>query len=135
MAFGGKKTVERVSMDRLAAIAGVAPAAAAATAGAGTGSTGGVPRRRVSIEPDMSRIRKNSIDENDEDRRKRMAAKTVNFGATIIARLVILAAAGWYLYNMLEYSGQMHRGLAVGMFAMTADLGRVVLKAMEPGSK
>lgn len=133
MAFGGKKTVERVSMDRLAAIAGVAPATAAATADAG--SSGGVPRRRVSVEPDMSRIRKNSIDESEEDRRKRMAAKTVNFGATIIARVMILAAAGWYFYNMFEYSGQVHRGLAVGMFAMTADLGRVVLKAMEPGSK
>jgi len=134
MAFGGKKTVERVSMDRLAAVAGLA-APAAATAGAGASSSGGVPRRRVSVEPDVSRIRKNSIDENEEDRRKRMAAKTVNFSATIIARLVILAAAGWYFYNMFEYSGQVHRGLAMGMFAMTADLGRVVLKAMEPGSK
>lgn len=132
MAFGNKQPVVQVSTDRLAALAG-GGAAAAAYAGSGAGVAAGRPR--VSLEPDVSRIRKQTFDETPEARQKRLAAKTVNFGATILARLIILAAAGFYAWNTFQFSGEIHRGLAVGIFAMMADLGRVCLKAMEPGSK
>lgn len=131
MAFSKKNAAAQISMDRLAAVAGVSAGAGVAQVAAG----GAARARRVSLEPDVSRIRKNAIEETPEERKRRLAAKTVNFGATIIARIIILAAAGLYVWQTYQFSGQMHRGLAFGIFAMTADLGRVMLKAMEPGSK
>ena len=132
MGFGKKSAAAmQINTDRLAAVAGL-PTTAAATAGAGASEA---PRRRVSVEPDMSRIRKCSLDETPEERKKRLAAKTVNFTATILARLVIIAAAGLYAWTEFESTGKIHRGVAIGIFAMTADLGRVMLKALEPGSK
>jgi len=128
MGFGGKKPAMAMNADRLAAVAG-ASAAPALSAGEAA------PQRRVSVEPDLSRIRKCSIDETPEERKKRLAAKTVNFSATIIARLFIIGAAGLFAWNEFQNTGQLHRGVAVGVFAMTADLGRVILKALEPGSK
>lgn len=133
MAFGNKQPIIQVSAGRLAALAGGAGVAEAAAAGAGSPS--GAPRRRVSVEPDLSRIRKRTTDETPEEHRRRLAAKTVNFSATIMARIIILGAAGLWLWESYEFSGQIHRGVALGMMAMLADLGRVGLKAMEPGSK
>lgn len=129
MGFGKKSAAMQINTDRLAAVAGLSQAAPAAA------GVSDAPRRRVSVEPDMSRMRKNSIDETPEQRKKRLAAKTVNFGATIIARIVIIAAAGFYAWGEFESTGKIHRGVAIGVFAMTADLGRVLLKALEPGSK
>jgi hypothetical protein len=130
MGFGGKKPMMEINIDRVAAVAGVsAPLSSKADAHASTQA------RRVSVEPDMSRIRKSSIDETPEERKKRLAAKTVNFGATIIARLIILGAAGFYTWMEFQSTGKIHRGFAIGIFVMLADFGRVVLKAMEPGSK
>lgn len=126
MGFGGKKPAMAMNADRLAAVAGAAPVVEAGEA---------APRRRVSVEPDLSRIRKCSIDETPEERKKRLAAKTVNFSATIIARIVIIGAAGLFAWSEFQSTGKIHRGVALGMFAMTADLGRVLLKALEPGSK
>lgn len=133
MGFGNKKAAPQVGIDRLAAVAGGGAAAAtAAPAAAGAASE---PVKRVSVEPDVSRIRKRQIEETPEDRKKRLAAKAVNFSATILARIAILAAAGLYMWKEYEFTGKVHRGVALGAFAMTADLGRVILKAMEPGSK
>lgn len=128
MGFGGKKQPAGMNPDRLAALAGGGSLAQADASAA-------APRRRVSVEPDMSRIRKCSIDETPEERKKRLAAKTVNFGATFIARIIIMAAAGFFLWTELQNTGKVHRGVVVGMFAMLADFGRVMMKALEPGSK
>ena len=128
MGFGNKKPAARVSMSRLASVAGAAPATAAAGAAPAT-------PRPVSLEPDVSRIRRIAIEETPEERKKRLAAKTVNFGATIIARIVIIAGAGLYLWKTYQFSGQLPRGVIIGIVAMLGDLGRVCLKAMEPGSK
>lgn len=135
MAFGAKQQPAfQVSAARLAAVSGGGAATAAAMpASASAGES--APRRRVSVEPDVSRIRKNMIDETPEERKKRLAAKTVNFGATIIARIVIFAGVGLYAWKTYQFSGEIHRGVALGLFAMTADFGRVCLKAMTPGSK
>lgn len=134
MGFGNKQPAARISGDRLAAVTGGTATAAAAVAG-GAAIGGAAARRRVSVEPDLSKIRKNRIEETAEERKKRLAAKTVNFGATIIARIVIIGAAGLYGYSIYEGSGAIPRGVAIGIFAMLGDLGRVVLKALEPGSK
>ncbi|WDI30037.1 hypothetical protein PUV54_08705 [Hyphococcus flavus] len=120
----------RISSDRLAGIAGGVGAAPAADAGASSG-----PAYRRVIEPDLSRMRPRSVDECEEARKRRLAAKTVNFTATIIARLVIMAALGKFGFDLYQMTGTVHRGVALGMFAMLADLGRVMLKAMTPGTK
>lgn len=80
-------------------------------------------------------MRPRGLDETAAERKQRLAAKTVNFSATILARLAILAAAGVYVFELYDTSGQIHRGFAMGMFAVIADLGRVILKAMEPGTR
>ncbi|MBT8473197.1 MAG: hypothetical protein HKN14_09480 [Marinicaulis sp.] len=129
MGFGAKQAVARVSENRLSAVAGVG-AAGSFPAGSSVGAA-----RRVSIEPDLSKIRKCRIEETPEERKKRLAAKTVNFGATIIARLVIIAALGVYAWGEYQTSGRIHRGVLFGLVAMGGDLGRVLLKMMEPGSK
>lgn len=127
MGFGGKKPAMAMNASRLAAVAGASAAPAVSASEA--------PMRRVSVEPDLSRIRKCSIDETPEERKKRLAAKTVNFTATIIARLIIIGAAGLFAWSEFQNTGKFHRGVALGIFAMTVDLGRVILKALEPGSK
>lgn len=121
----------RVSADRLAAVTGGSANRMAAAVAAPSGAA----MRRAAVEPDLSRIRKSRIEETPEERKKRLAAKSVNFGASFIARIVILAAAGYYAYDLYSFSGDIHRGLAFGMFAMVADFGRVMMKAMEPGTK
>ncbi|MEO1252629.1 MAG: hypothetical protein AAFW81_09820 [Pseudomonadota bacterium] len=83
----------------------------------------------------MARIRPRGIDETSEERQRRLAAKSVNFGATIIARTVIMAAAGLYAWQEFQFTGQVHRGVAVGMVVMLGDFGRVVMKAAEPGTR
>ncbi len=134
MAFGGKKAEAiAIGADRLAAVAGSGPATAVADAPSSPAAS--APARRVELTPDPSRIRPRQIEETPEARKRRLAAKTVNFSATIIARLVIIAGAGLWGWEQYEYTGQLHRGLAVGLLVMFGDLGRVVLKAMEPGTK
>lgn len=135
MGFGNKQPTMHISTARLTALAG-GGAGAAAVAECPPGSeANNPPRRRVSLEPDVSRIRKRGTDETPEERKRRLAAKTVNFSATILARLVILGAAGFWMWNTYQFSGQIHRGVAIGMFVMLADVGRVSMKALEPGSK
>ncbi len=131
MAFARKKDngMPRVSADRLAAIAGGVPLAdepAAQSAG---------PPARTMLEPDLSRIRPRGVIETPEQRKKRMTAKVINFTFTIFARLVIMAALGMFMWSGYEITGTIQRGPALGMIALFADLGRVLLKAMEPGTK
>lgn len=129
MGFGKQQAAPRISGDRLAAVTGVSVAVTPDIA---------APQpmmRRESIEPDLSKMRKNRIEETPEQRKKRMAAKTVNFGATFLARLIIIGAAGYYGYQAFEMTGIIPRGVSVGIFVMVGDFGRVILKAMEPGSK
>ena len=59
----------------------------------------------------------------------------MNFTATIIARIVIITAAGLWAWQQFQFTGQIHRGIAIGVFVMFGDLGRVIMKATEPGTK
>lgn len=129
MAFGSKRAAAGVSADRLSVVI---------SGGARNDTPAATPHplsRRVSVEPDESRIRKNTVDETAEERSKRLTAKSINFGATFTARAIIIAALAYYAWNAYQYSGNIHRGVAIAMFAMFADFGRVALKALEPGSK
>ncbi len=133
MAFGGKQNQAalRISADRLASVAGGASAAyveEAAPSSAG-------PARRVMVEPDLSRIRPRGVEETDDDRKRRLTAKTMNFGATFLARLIIMGAVAKFGYDTYEMTGMFPRGVGFGLFAMTADFGRVIVKAMTPGTK
>ncbi len=130
MGFGKQQAAARISGERLAAVTGAAPIAAAAEAVS--------PQpvlRRESVQPDLSKMRKNRIEETPEQRKKRLAAKTVNFGATFLARIIIIGAAGYFGYQSYEMTGIFPRGIGIGIFVMVADFGRVLLKAMDPGSK
>ncbi|WP_425409956.1 hypothetical protein [Hyphococcus sp.] len=133
MAFGGKQNQAAfaISADRLSSLAGGVSAAQAVTASGGNV----VAERPATLEPDLSRMRPRGIDETPEERKKRLAAKSVNFTATFIARLLIMGALGNFAYDVYQLTGTVHRGVAVGMFVMLADLGRVGLKVMEPGTK
>ena len=132
MGFGKQQAAARISGDRLAAVTGGGGVIAAPDVGQ-VASAASV--RRVSVEPDLSKMRKNRIEETPEQRKKRLAAKTVNFGATFIARIIIIGAAGYYGYQSFEMTGAFPRGIGMGIFVMVGDFGRVMLKAMEPGSK
>ncbi|MEM8935385.1 MAG: hypothetical protein AAGC77_03160 [Pseudomonadota bacterium] len=134
MGYDGRKGAPRISADRLASLAG-GGAGAPVVEVMDASVAAPVRPRRSAVEPDLSRIRPRGVDETPAQRKKRLAAKTINFGATITARIIILFAAGLYFWDAYQYSGQVSRGLAMGMFLMTADLGRVLLKAAEPGSK
>lgn len=123
-----KQQAPRASADRLAAIAGGVADMEPARQSAG-------PAVRMVHQPDLSRIRPRGIEETPAQRKKRLTAKTINFTATILARLVIMAGLGLYLWNGYEMTGAIQRGPAIGMFVLFADLGRVILKAMEPGTK
>ena len=130
MAFAKKKQeAPRISADRLANLAGTASAPAAAAI------PEAAPRMRVELQPDLSRMRPRGTLETPEDRKRRLAAKTINFSATFLARIIIMATVAYLLYGMWQGTGVVHRGYAMAMFAMTADFGRVLLKAMEPGTK
>jgi len=129
LGFGGKKQeAPVVSAQRLAAVAGIAAPVA-------VGATQQPAALAASLKPDLSRIRARISDATPEDRKRRLAAKTVNFTFTILARLVIIAAIGMFVWNQYQFSGQVPRGAIIGVFAIFADLGRVILKAMEPGTK
>lgn len=131
MAFGAKKpALAGVGMDRLAAVAGAPRQASMATADAAVSVRPPPPRQ-----PDPSRIRPRQIEETAAQRKRRLAAKTVNFTATIIARIIIIAGAGWWVWQQYQFTGQVHRGIAIGVFVMLGDLGRVIMKATEPGAK
>lgn len=131
MAFGAKKTaVAAVGVDRLVSVARTPRDVAAANAGSSS-----AVRPQKMRQPDPSRIRPRQIEETAEQRKRRLAAKTVNFTATIIARIVIIAAAGLWAWQQYQFTGQIHRGIAIGVFVMFGDLGRVIMKATEPGTK
>ena len=129
MGYGNQQQAARVSAARLASISGSAAPVAASTSG------NAAPIARVSHEPDLSRMRARGIEETPEERKRRLAAKTVNFTASFIARLLLMAALAKFGYDAYEMTGVRHRGAAFGLFAMLADFGRVALKAMEPGTK
>ncbi len=124
-----------VDASRLAAIAGKAAALPANDVQAQPGIKEKKAVRPISLEPDLSRIRKCAIDETPAQRKKRLAAKTINYSATILARIAILCAVGFYAWHEYQTSYSIHRGVLAGMFVMVADFGRVILKAMDPGSK
>lgn len=132
MGFGNKQTAPRISGSRLAAVAG--GGAAAAPVGA-EGQTQRTAAQRSLVEPDLSRIKPRGINETEEERKRRLAAKTVNFTATFIARAAIIAAAIMYGKELYESTGAIHRGVAAGVIAMCLDYCRVIMKAMEPGTK
>lgn len=123
-----KQQAPRASTDRLAAIAGGVSALEPVAQDAG-------PAVRMVLEPDLSRIRPRGIEETPIQRKQRLAAKTINFTITIIARLVIMAGFGFLIWNTYEMTGNIERGPAIGVFVVFADLGRVIVKAMEPGTK
>ncbi|VAV97093.1 hypothetical protein MNBD_ALPHA05-229 [hydrothermal vent metagenome] len=132
MGFGDKKPVAQISLDRLAAVAG---GGSVETAGP-VERTAAPPPKPVTLEPDVSRIRKtNMIDETPEAHKRRLAAKTINFSTTFLIRIIIFAAVLYYAWSQHQLTGQIHRGLAIGLLVMAADFGRVSLKAMTPGSK
>ena len=127
---GKQQAALRVSAGRLASVvsgASYASAVAAADVVA--------PKPRVTHEPDLSRIRARGPEETPDQRKKRLAAKTVNFSATFLARIIVMLALGSFAYDIYESTGAIHRGAAAGMFAMVLDFGRVLLKATEPGTK
>ena len=144
MAFRKQAPPPRVDAGRLAALAGKAQAApqGAAVAAASADNDRGVgdrgsdnaaaPRARVSVEPDLSRINKNRSGESPAERKKRLAAKSVNFSASFLARAAILSAAIWYGYEGYRATGDIDRLVAVAVLAMAADFGRVLIKAMQP---
>ena len=135
MGFGRKKAPARVGCARVAVIAGGGAKTAMSSDIASSGSGVQAAPRRVSVEPDLSRIQKSPIIETPEVRKKRLAAKTINYSATILARIVIIAAACMWGYEQMKTTGVVHRGVAAGVFAMFLDLGRVTMKALTPGSK
>lgn len=130
MGFGKQQAVARISGDRLAAVTGGASVSAEPDM-----APSKPMMRRESVKPDLSKMRKNRIEETPEQRKKRMAAKTVNFGATFLVRIIIIAAALYFGYQTVELTGVFPRGVGIGIFVMVGDFGRVLLKAMEPGSK
>ncbi|MEO1136690.1 MAG: hypothetical protein AAFW68_08780 [Pseudomonadota bacterium] len=129
MGFARKKQeAPRISADRLASVAGGAYEIEEDVEAA-------APRTHVSLEPDLSRIRPRCVDETPEAHKKRLAAKTINFTTTILARLAIMGALGNFLWETYQLTGNFHRGAVIGVFVLLVDLGRVIMKAMEPGTK
>lgn len=139
MGFKKQETAPRIDAGRLAALAGkriegVGPSSATMASGEAP-TPDEPPRRRVSVEPDLSRINKNRLIETPEQRKKRLAAKSVNFSASFLARIAIIGAALWYGYGLYQSTGDIDRLVAIGVLVMALDFGRVLLKAMEPGSR
>ncbi len=133
MGFGAKNVqTAAAGVDRLAAVAGSSSFAAPPADAAASSSA---PRRRDEVRPDPSRIRPRQLEESPDQRKRRLAAKTANFTATIIARIVIIVAAALWAWNQYQFTGQLHRGVAIGVFVMLGDFGRVILKATEAGTK
>lgn len=125
MAFGKKTDVAATRAARLAARPSVAGAAA-------------VAQPRVSYnDPEALRDRIKPLggDETPEQRRMRLRAKTVNFSATFMARVVIMAAAGYFMLQEYRKWGLIDRRIGFGMLAMGADFGRALAKCMTPGTK
>ena len=137
MAFGDKQeTAPRIGADRLAAVVGGGVTTSnIASSNIASAVPSSAPARPVSVEPDLSRIRKSRIEETPEERKKRLAAKTVNYTASFIGRLIVIAAASLYGWEHLQMTGSMHHGISIGVFIMAADFVRVAMKAATPGSK
>ena len=130
MAFARKQNdAPRIGADRLAAIAGGSVMEMAVAAESQT------PRMRMELQPDLSRMRPRGVNETPEQRARRLMAKKINFTMTILARLAIMGAVAYLMNETYQGTGAIHRGYATGMFFMVADFGRVILKAMEPGTK
>ena len=130
MAFAKKQqAAPQISAARLATIAGGGVAVAEEPSAAQE------PLMRRELQPDLSRIRPRGTLETPEQRKKRMAAKTINFTMTFLARIIIMGAVGFLIHESWQGTGVIHRGYAMAMFAMVADFGRVTIKAMEPGTK
>lgn len=131
MAFTKKQqaVAMQASANRIAAIAGGGVAVEDVVV------EGAAPGPRQVLHVDMSRIRPRGVEETPVQRKKRLMAKAINFTATIFARLAIIAGLGLYIWSGYEMTGNIHRGSAVGITLIFADLGRVILKAMEPGTK
>ncbi|WP_411816314.1 hypothetical protein [Hyphococcus sp. DH-69] len=125
MAFGNQQqATAQISSSRLANVIG-APANEALDAEIAK------PAPRVGVQPDLSRIKTRRREETPEQRKRRMASNRLNFGATIIARLVIIAALGNFGYEVYEMTGTVHRGVAAGVIAISLDLLRVTAKAAD----
>ena len=80
-------------------------------------------------------VRKIGWEESPAARKIRMRAKTVNFTCTIFARGFIIFGAFYYLWDFYQTSHIIHRGVLFIIFAMFADLGRVLNKMSTPGTK
>jgi len=133
MVFNKQDAAPRVDAGRLAALAGKREKGASSPGAAPTPDI--APRRRVSLEPDLSRISKIRLDETPAQRKKRLAAKSVNFSASFIVRIAIIGAALWYGYEAYRSTGAIDRAVALAVLVMAADFGRVLLKALQPGSR
>lgn len=121
MAFGK----QRGAAVRVAAIA-------AANGGGPKRAAGGSDVSRI---PSRAEIARRSLKESPEQRQARLRAKTVNFTCTLVARSFILAGAAWYAWTLVIDTGALPRGVILGVFAMTVDYGRVLVKLMTPGTK
>ena len=86
-------------------------------------------------EPDPRSVRKWRPTEDPVARRRRLRAKTVNFTCTLTARAVIMFGLGYFLLHEWEHYGVVDRRGAFILLAMVADYGRVIMKALEPGTK
>ena len=76
--------------------------------------------------------RSTGADENDK---KRLAAKTVNFSCTIAIRVFLIGAVGYFFWRDLQLTEFPNRLMGLGIIAMVMDLGRVMTKMMTPGTK
>ena len=127
MGLGRKSTAPAMNAGRLASVAGTkqdVPSTSSTSSFSGAAPA-----------PDPSRIRRRQIEETPEARKKRLAAKTVNFTATFFARIILMGALAYLCWQQYQFSGSVPRGYGFGLFAMVADFGRVTVKAMTPGTK
>ena len=108
-----------------------------AVTGSGGGGAGGLSARpeRDCVEPDLSKIRKSSIDETPEEFKQRIAAKTVNYSVSITLRLMILATIGYFLWQGYDSSRELERNLLIAGGAVFLDLVRAGFKCITPGTR
>lgn len=123
MAFGKKNSAASARMERLTQNMGQA------NADSDSASSCDVP------EPDLETIRRLRLNETSEERRVRLRVKTINFASTLTARAVIIFIALFYLVHRYSHSGILDRRIAIVIFAMVGDYGRVLMKAFTPGTK
>ena len=100
----------------------------------GASAIGGRPMRDC-VEPDLSKIRKSSIDETPAEFKQRMAAKAVNYGVSITLRLIILGTIGYFLWQGYDSSRELEQNLLIAGGAVFLDLVRAGFKCITPGTK